>query len=156
MASSNLPVVDATMALTGQEIQWVQEIKEAVVASPDLNELSDFEYAQHALVTKGDVEDALRRIQGLKDFREEYQIHDTLEEGMELLHSFSKQHPWFVLDVEYESQYGHFVCVYDCGSLRLQLRQGMAELSGGSLLHLSVAASEFAGRARRTGTHLRV
>ncbi|CAB9505365.1 expressed unknown protein [Seminavis robusta] len=104
--------------LTDAETRWALEIKQAVEArSDEIKALSDYEYAQYALVSRGDVTDALRRIQGLQEFRDEYKIDDTLEQGMDLLRKFTIQQPWFVLDVEYEAPLGHFVCVYDYGVL---------------------------------------
>ena len=104
-----------TTSLTDQECQWALEIKNAVMEDGDLKELTDFEYAQHAIASKGDLEKALLKVGGLQTFREEYKVLDTLEEGLQALRAFQKQQPWFVLDVEYEPEFGHFVCVYDYG-----------------------------------------
>ena len=90
-----------THLMSGQELQWALDIKQAVQDDPDLNELSDYDYSVYALVTKGDLENALYRIQGLQHFREEYKIHDTVEEGMELIKAFCKQQPWVILDLAY-------------------------------------------------------
>ena len=102
-----------SMSLTDEECRWALAIKRAVMEDVSLEELSDFEYAQYALVTRGDTEAALYKIQGLQTFRHEYNIHDTLQEGLQLLRELHQQQPWFVLDVEYEPQHGHFVWVYD-------------------------------------------
>ena len=104
-----------TMSLKGEECRWAHEIKIAVTEDDDLKDLSDFEYAQHAITSQGNLENTLLKVSGLQTFREEYNVQDTLEEGLQALKDFQKQQPWFVLDVEYEPQFGHFVCVYDYG-----------------------------------------
>lgn len=103
------------MTLTSEELEWTLTLKSAVVEDAELKDLSDFEYAQHAITSRGDTNKALIKVVGLQQFREEYNVLDTLEEGMRGLEAFQKQQPWFVLDVEYEPQFGHFVCVYDYG-----------------------------------------
>ena len=110
------PAAPMAMKLTNAECRRALSIKNAALQDPSLRELSDYEYAQYALATPGsDLEAVLYRIQGMQTFREEYKIQDTLEEGMRLCKAFHQQQPWFVLDVEYEPQHGHFVCVYDYG-----------------------------------------
>lgn len=104
-----------TMNLKDDECRWAHEIKSAVMADDKLKDLSDFEYAQHAIASNGNLESALQKVSGLQTFREEYNVRDTLEEGFQALEDFQKQQPWFVLDVEYEPRFGHFVCVYDYG-----------------------------------------
>ncbi|CAB9526068.1 expressed unknown protein [Seminavis robusta] len=118
---------DGSMHLSKREIRWALAIKAAVVDSnkakqeegeDELIELTDFEYCQYALVTKGDVEDALERIEKMQAFREEYQIHDTAEEGMEILRAFTIQQPWFMVSVDYNPTNGHFIAVYDYAKLK--------------------------------------
>ena len=71
------------------------------------------EYAHQALYVLDDVEDALQRLQALQYFREEYNINDTPEEGVEIFSRFLEKHPGFVLSIDYEPMFGHFVIVYD-------------------------------------------
>ena len=87
--------------LTDEELHWALNIKEAVEANSDLINLTDYEYAQFAMVLKDDLEEALHRIQGLQYFKQEYKIHDTIEEGMAILKAFHQQQPFLVLDLSH-------------------------------------------------------
>ncbi|CAB9521444.1 expressed unknown protein [Seminavis robusta] len=122
------------MAMSDTEIRWALEIKRAVREEIDRGkdssknnqeaddcrfrrELSDFEYSQYALSTKGNLENALDRIEKMMYFQEEYNIIDTVEEGMALLEAFSKLMPWFLVSVEFAPEFGHFVSVLDYAKL---------------------------------------
>ncbi|CAB9526069.1 expressed unknown protein [Seminavis robusta] len=118
---------DASMRLSTREVRRALAIKAAIVDSnkerreqgeDELIELTDFEYAQYALLTKGNVEDALERIEKMQAFREEYRIQDTVEEGMEIMQALTIQQPWFVVSVDYNPTHGHFVFVYDYSKLK--------------------------------------
>lgn len=60
-------------APTDDERQWALDIKYAAASSPHLNsdKLSDLEYLQFAIVTKGDTSKALSRIQRMQAFKKE-------------------------------------------------------------------------------------
>ena len=90
------------MTLSEDETQWANALKLRVEASEDIQNLSDYEYAQFAIHSQGKLRGALSRIQGLQAFREEYNINDTVEEGIELLRAFQEQQSWFLLDVNYD------------------------------------------------------
>ena len=62
------------MIITDQERGWALALKEAVAANPDLANLSDMDYAYHAIATRGDSEMALQQIQGMQVFREQYKV----------------------------------------------------------------------------------
>ncbi|CAB9514657.1 expressed unknown protein [Seminavis robusta] len=109
---------DSAMDLSPEELRWTEAVKHSALEDTSLKPLSDYEYAAAALVTQGHVETALCSLQGLQDFREEYNIHETVEEGMTLLRQLHIQQPWFVLDVSLELEESrHFVCVYDYAQL---------------------------------------
>lgn len=101
------------MDMNEQEIRWAVDIRHAVEDSHELQNRPDLEYAHHALVSRGNLNLALARIQGMQYFRDEYKIHDTPEEGLQLLRQFFEKHPGFVLSVDYDRNHGHFVIVYD-------------------------------------------
>jgi CRAL/TRIO domain len=69
------------MLLTEQERQWAIDVKNMVEMIPDIDGRSDFWCAQLALVCQGDFVEAVRRLNGLQDFMEEYSIFDTLEDA---------------------------------------------------------------------------
>ena len=113
---------ESTLKLSSEELRWARELKAATIAaakeSDHLKEISDFEYAHYALYTRGDVEQALERIEMMQHFREEYKINDTPEEGMEILLRFTReQQPWFMVSIDYSSTQGHFIYVYDYARL---------------------------------------
>ena len=109
---------ESTMELSPQELVWALDTKRAVIQaakeSDFLKELSDYEYAHYALITRGNVEEALRRIEMMQHFREEYKIADNSDEGIEILMKFTRQQqPWFMVSVDYSPNHGHFILVYD-------------------------------------------
>lgn len=65
------------MDLTEEERDWALDIKETVEASSELDNLTDFKYAQLALMDKGNIEKAVERAHKLQLFREEYGVMDT-------------------------------------------------------------------------------
>jgi hypothetical protein len=69
------------MRLTRQERSWALEIKEVVELIPELDNLSDFQYAEMALICKEDIGNALRRIEALQDFKQKYDVLHSLEDG---------------------------------------------------------------------------
>lgn len=112
----------ATMTLTDDEIRWALAIKEATkeAAGKDgnLREISDFEYAHYAIVTKGQVEVALKKIEMIQSFRDEYHIEDNPEEGMDILQKLTIiLQPWFIVALDYAPSQGHFIVVYDYAKL---------------------------------------
>lgn len=67
------------MLLTQEERQWAVNIRSTIEMMPDIDNPSDYWYAQLALVCKGDVNGAVRRLIGLQDFRREYKIMDDFD-----------------------------------------------------------------------------
>lgn len=61
---------------TPQELAWAKATRRAAVADPEVNEsfLTDLEYFQHAVVSKGDTVKALQRIKRMQAFKEQYGI----------------------------------------------------------------------------------
>lgn len=88
------------MQLSAQERQWALAVKHAVEEDLDLQNLTDLEYAQYALVSQNDVDDALRRARGLQLFRQEYGINETLDQAMELINALIIQQPGMLLSVD--------------------------------------------------------
>lgn len=110
------------MRITEEERQWAITIKQAVAEDEEVQGLSDLEYVQYAIVTRGNVQDSMRRIRGLQLFRQEYGIHDTLEQGMDMLHNLLHQQPGMLLSVdkarmnanaEDQDLHSHYLMVFD-------------------------------------------
>ncbi|CAB9515492.1 expressed unknown protein [Seminavis robusta] len=89
----------ARMELTDQERQWALAIKEAIESDAELENVSDFEVAQLALVDRDKREQALERVRHFQIFREEYKLRNTVEEGKRISRDFVQQHPLTVLSV---------------------------------------------------------
>ena len=104
--------------LSEEELEWAWALKIAVEADDELKPLSDFEVVQQALFARENTEDALARCHGLQAFREEYHIHDTPLEGVQLIEGFMSKHPGFLLSIDMDENHGHFVFVYDYAKRR--------------------------------------
>lgn len=121
MSLESLDLVRASH-ITEQECEWAIALKEAVAEADDIKNLSDFDYVQNSLIAKDDLESAMDRIRGIEIFREEYNINDTVEEGIALITQFLKQQPAFILTVDLDPEKGHFVFVYDTAKLQPKFR----------------------------------
>ena len=97
----------ADMWISDEEANWARELKRAVEA-PDsgLKPLSDLEYAQYAMVSEGDVGDALERIKVMAVLRESYNVEDTVEQGVAALDRLSEILPGFLIHVDVSEDTG--------------------------------------------------
>lgn len=85
------------MSATAEELQWAREIKTAATAEEGLEARSDFEYLHHAIVAKGNVKKALKRIERLQAFREQYDLKGFEEdEPGKLLRACNDMFPAFL------------------------------------------------------------
>ncbi|CAB9496299.1 expressed unknown protein [Seminavis robusta] len=92
---------EEVLTLTGQERAWALEIKTAVEApNSGIRPVCDFEYAQYALVTKGDLQEALRCLKGMQLFRSHYQVDDTVSQAVSALEQFIALMPGTFLMVD--------------------------------------------------------
>ena len=76
---------DPSMIVLPDEREWAFSIKRAVNEADHLDPLADFEYVQYAIITQGDVAGALDRIEGMQTFKREYNIDNSVEQGIEHL-----------------------------------------------------------------------
>ena len=105
------PLDPSRMELTAQERQWALDVKEAVEGLPDLDNVTDFMYAQIALVTQGDLEKAVERAYILQGFREEFDFRDNFEQGKVALDRFVRRHPGYILHFFFDGQ--RYLVVHD-------------------------------------------
>lgn len=103
------------MKLTKQEHDHAMAIKEGIEGLPDLDNLCDLMYAHLALVCKGDVDDAVQRCYGLQQFRQEYDITDTYEQGSRYLKSTLALFPRQYLSFGFNEEEGTYIFVHDVG-----------------------------------------
>ncbi|CAB9511533.1 expressed unknown protein [Seminavis robusta] len=101
------------MMLTREELEWALEVKELIENTPELDNLPDMMYAQIAIITKGNHEDAFRRAWLLQEFRKEYNILDTFEEGLQMVTKLVEILPLMLLSFSFSPSEGTFVVVND-------------------------------------------
>ena len=101
------------LKLTKQEHDHAIVIKEMIESMPDLDNLSDLMYAQLAIVCKDNVEDAIERCYGMQEFREEYKIVDTYQQGALYLKRILELFPEQFLSFSYSDEEGKYVFVHD-------------------------------------------
>jgi hypothetical protein len=104
--------------LSDEERRWALTLKAAVESSEELENLADLQYVQFALANHGDLHKMLERVQGLQDFRHEYNIHNTLEDGMSVITAFTKAHPYCLLSVAFDDVTENYGMVYDRTRIR--------------------------------------
>ncbi|CAB9496775.1 expressed unknown protein [Seminavis robusta] len=109
------PDLEKLFRLSDEERRWALELKAAVEASDDLENLPDLLYCQFVITNtaRGDLESTLEQVQGLQDFRHEYNIEDTFEEAMQILTDFTRANPGCLLSVAYDNSTENFGLVYD-------------------------------------------
>lgn len=101
------------MALTQTENEHALAIKEMVESLPDLDNLSDFMYAQLAIVCKDNLDDILERCYALQTFRQEYDIHDTFQEGSRGIQHMFDLFPEEWLSFAFGEKDGAYVFMHD-------------------------------------------
>lgn len=91
------------MELTEQERAWAIDIKRAAMADEDVNDAltTDFEYVQHAIVAKGKVDKALKRIKRMQSFKERYgiKLDGSVTEAKRDLQALDLQHPGLMMSL---------------------------------------------------------
>ena len=101
------------MRLTEEEWHWAWDIKEAIEANAEIDNLSDFFYAQFGIICKDNVEDALERAAALQGFRAEYSVKDTYEDGCLCIKQLFLLMPEQFLDFSFNDREGAYVFTTD-------------------------------------------
>lgn len=101
------------MWITRQEQLDALDIKQAIIATPQLDNLSDFRYAQLAIVCKEDVADALHQARSLQAFRQEYKIEESYPDGCSSLSKILELLPKFLLSFTFSIPDGTWASVHD-------------------------------------------
>jgi CRAL/TRIO domain len=113
--------VNSGMALTDLEVEWAWEIKDAILEHEDVRLVSDYEIAQLSVVTLGSEElpSVLERAFALQCLRDEYHLHDTPEEAVELVRALTcDQQPGHVLAFDLSPDGRHYIGVFDFAANR--------------------------------------
>lgn len=83
------------MPATEEELTWARTIKSAA-AEKGVSGVTDFEYLQHGIVSKGNVEKSLKRIERLATFRKQYALKGYSEDNpRQLMESLNALCPGF-------------------------------------------------------------
>jgi len=113
------PFIDpATInTLSQAEREWALQIKAAVEEESSLHNLSDFSYAQLALVVdRGDVANALKRVKGMQVFRKEYAVNDTPAQACQSVRHVMNVHPGSFLNLDICPETGEGILAFDLGA----------------------------------------
>ena len=85
------------MMLTQEEHQCALRIKAAIEAKPEVDNLSDFMYAQFALICQDNIEEAVTHVMALQATRQEYDIEDSYEHGCRSVEAYAQLLPEYLL-----------------------------------------------------------
>ncbi|CAB9501973.1 expressed unknown protein [Seminavis robusta] len=102
--------------LSKEERELALEIKESIESLPDLDILSDFMYANMALV--GGVEEAVEKAYLMQEVREEYKIQLTYEDGVRSIRDMIKLLPLTFMSYSFDLKQDRSVMVLDCTKFR--------------------------------------
>lgn len=75
------------------------------------------EYAHYAIITQGDLRNALKRITGIQAFRELYHADNSVEQGLQMLEALIKQQPGLLLCIDVDSVTLEGLHVMEIGAL---------------------------------------
>ncbi|CAB9521427.1 expressed unknown protein [Seminavis robusta] len=118
-ASSKGPTLTldpALFKLSKEERELALEIKESIECLPDVDMLSDFMYANMALV--GGVEEAVEKAYLMQEVREEYKILLTYEDGVRSLRDIIELLPLVFMSYSFDLKQDRSVLVLDCTKFR--------------------------------------
>ncbi|CAB9528729.1 expressed unknown protein [Seminavis robusta] len=108
------PYDPGRMRLSEEERTWALEIKQAIEANPELDNLNDFCCAQLALTEEpGDLESTLQRAHHLQEIRQEYNVVDSFECSKRTVHQAFDRFPGHFLSFSFSHQEGNYVIVLD-------------------------------------------
>ncbi|CAB9530960.1 expressed unknown protein [Seminavis robusta] len=120
-----------TMQLTSEERQWALDLKRTVEQDhAELHNLSDMEYAVYAIISQGNQADALTRMGAIQMFREEYQVDNSIEQGVYMLGELMKQQEGLLLCLDVDSATLEGLHVMDIGALNPQAALAPCFISG--------------------------
>lgn len=150
---------DNKMELTQAEYDFARDIKGLVEATPHVKNLMDFDYVCYAIAAENEtLEQVLARIFTMQCFREHYNIQDTREEGIEIIHQrMGLQQPYMLLEMDYIERNQSFCSVVDLAQFfpsRAKTQSDYRILLGGAYYTWHCQFPEF--RSLRTGATLLV
>ena len=127
------PSDDPTMRLTPTERQWALDLKTAIEEMRQNEEqqlpkghirMCDFDYAQWAIITMGNVDEAVRRIGTIQTFQKNYKIDHSVDQAAFYLNALMEQQPGFVLNMNVDLIRQESVNCYDVGKFQPKVALG--------------------------------
>ncbi|CAB9502467.1 expressed unknown protein [Seminavis robusta] len=110
------PCSDPSMHLTAEERTWALQLRHVLQQQDDdepLPLLTDFEVAQYAIVTHGNIGEALRRIHGMHVFCQEYGIQESVDQAMIYFTEWFRHHPGHLLHMDTDPETCEPIVVLD-------------------------------------------
>lgn len=102
------------MIVLPEEREWAVVIKRAVLEADHLHPLSDYEYVQYAIISQGDIHDALERISAQQTFKTKYHIDDSVDQGRRYLGWVMNNIPGFVLYLDNHVETNESIIAWEC------------------------------------------
>lgn len=109
-----------TMSLSAQEHGWALSLKDAIANSPHHQSMSDMWVAQYAIISKGDIPNALHRIQAFQAFEKEYHVDHSVEQGLLQLAGLADISPGLFLSLDVDPVTYEALAVTDMSRLNPQ------------------------------------
>jgi hypothetical protein len=136
-APLNPHLLPPEMKLTEDELRWAWEIKVYVEAhGREIDPLCDMEYALHAVFARGNLREAVQRIQGLQRFRRLYRVQDTIQEGVQVMQDFIQLQPRVLMTVDVCGDNGEAIMAWNQGAcLPARAMETEAQWKNHLLLH---------------------
>ncbi|CAB9504385.1 expressed unknown protein [Seminavis robusta] len=130
-----------SMMLSEEELRWARELKGALEASDMADVLTDMQIAQYAIVADGHILNALQRIHAMVAFQKEYDIDDSVAQGMECIEALLDQQDGVFLDVDTNPQTQESVIVVDVRAFNPKAALSVNRTGkGGAELHWKILA----------------
>jgi hypothetical protein len=101
------------MELGQREKELALRIKQAIASSADIDPVSDFMYAQLALIDGDNTEASIHRVQHIQSLKEEYGLLDTMEDGKNCFADYIAILPRTLLSFAFCNESGQYVMVFD-------------------------------------------
>jgi hypothetical protein len=105
------------MHQTQAEHRRASALKQVIERNPDLDNLSDYMYAQFAVACRGNVDEALEMCLGLQEFKKEYKILYTHNEGCRCIQELFKLFPEAFLSFSFHERDGAYIYLQDMSKL---------------------------------------
>lgn len=145
--------IDPAMMLSQGEKNRALQIKTAVEEDNQLQNLTDFDYVQYALACRGESLEQIReRVYLQQAFKQEYNLTDDADQGIQIYQQFLVQQPYFMLVIEYLPSTLNYISICDLAELfpsRIQTQEQYRVVLGGFFYKYQCMNTDF--QAIRTG-----